>query len=145
MRKTGYKLKRRTLDKQATLQAYENRLKSLDLDILKNLENKYVSSYDIYDTYTVDDMEEQLEIRKDTHLDSVVFRLYEVCLTRGVQLRGVTSHRKIYGEYISAIPDPDFDREKDCVFVGQHNAFHLTRAHPVFSIQVVDKRYVLDS
>jgi hypothetical protein len=31
------------------------------------------------------------------------------------------------------------------VFVGQHNAFHLTRAHPVFSIQVVDKRYVLDS
>ena len=62
-----------------------------------------------------------------------------------LQLRGVTSHRKIYGEYISAIPDPDFDREKDCVFVGQHNAFHLTSAHPVFSIQVVDKRYVLDS
>ena len=50
MRRTGYKLKRRILDKQATLQAYENRLKSLDLDILKNLENKYVSSYDIYDT-----------------------------------------------------------------------------------------------
>ena len=82
MRKTGYKLKRRTIDKQGTLQAQENRLKSLDLDILKNLENKYVSSYDIYDTYTVDDMEEQLEIRKDTHLDSVVFRLYEVCLSR---------------------------------------------------------------
>ena len=80
------KQKRCIIDKEATLKAYSARINSLPMEAFIELEGKFISAYDIWDTYRGEELREQIEMRRGTLLDSVVFRLSE--LKRGFKCLG---------------------------------------------------------
>ena len=63
------------LNLEATLNAYENRIKSLPREGLLALENAWLSSYDVWDTIPFDKMEEEIHKRHGTSLDNNAYRL----------------------------------------------------------------------
>lgn len=135
------KLIRRKLNKTATLRAYELRMRSLPLEALKELENKFISSYDLYDTFNKDEIAEQIELRRDKDIDNSAFRLAHVCRERGVELVGVTSERIRNGKPLAALGLPNRNRLDDVVYVGQTNSFCKKQPHKTLSLLPRDKRY----
>ena len=97
-------LKRRKLNLEATLNAYENRIKSLPREDLLALENAWLSSYDVWDTIPFDKMEEEIRKRHGTSLDNNAYRLFQVVTEKEIPIAGITSERQSNGTYIAQIP-----------------------------------------
>ena len=111
---------------------------SLHDDIFKRLEDKWLSSCDVYDTIPHLDCEAEIEVRYSSVVDSSIFRLYRVCIERGVTPRGITSERIRAGERMAALPV----EELDCiVYCGIHNSFALKK-RTIFGLSPQDRRYV---
>jgi hypothetical protein len=134
---------RRAVDLQATLVAYTNRLLSLKEELFESLNGCWLSSYDLWDSFTKDQLiEEELALRRFTHLDSSVLVLFQFCVIKGINVLGVTSERLVKGQHIAAIPVVGGREGVTTVYVGEHNAFSNKKRHPLFSILTQDKRYV---
>jgi len=79
------RLRRRKIDTIATLNAYEQRIRSLPQSVHHKLEGAWLSSYDNWDTVEADKMSEEVEGRAgDPFLDNDTVRLFKVALERGV-------------------------------------------------------------
>jgi len=100
----------------------------------KPLENKWLQSYDIFQTYIHNDQE--IEDRYNTHLDSHIFRLAHALNERGISFKGITSAKHLNGKRIAAVPD-----EENLFYVGEHNSFRQ-RSATLFSLRPEDKRRV---
>ena len=134
-------LKRRKLNLEATLNAYENRIKSLPREDLLALENAWLSSYDVWDTIPFDKMEEEIRKRHGTSLDNNAYRLFQVVTEKEIPIAGITSERQSNGTYIAQIPVEGGRAQTKVMFVGAHNSFCGKKAS-LFSILPIDKRYV---
>ena len=134
---------RRKLDLQATLVAYTNRLLSLKEELFESLNGCWLSSYDLWDSFTKDQLiEDELALRRFTQLDSSVLVLSQFCVIKGINVLGVTSERWVNGQHIAAIPVVGGREGVTTVYVGEHNAFSNKKMHPLFSVLAQDKRYV---
>ena len=131
-------LKRRKLDKQATLRAFEIRMMALDMGIFEQLEDKWISSFDVFDTSPHCEMEAEIESRYGTELDKPLYRLYRVCLERGITPRGVTSERVRAGMRMAALPNEELPYVMYC---GRHSGFRHKKRN-VFALAPCDKRYL---
>ena len=131
------RLKRRTLDLERTLLAYEQRMLAMPREEFEKIRDKYLSSFQIYETYSGNDLKENRELRRGTHLDNSTFRLSEVAEQRGVPIRGITSQRKADGKRIAALSS---EEEQHILYVGRHNAFTNDKSNS-FSLTRFDKRY----
>ena len=137
MTKQKRKLVRRTLNKKQSLRAFEARMHSIPIDKFRaDLEGRYLSSFDCYDTYKQGDPE--IERRYDSFLDNPCFRLAYVCQARDVKILGVTSSKIIRGHRLAALPKEDLER---ITYVGPHNPFHNYKASE-YSLRPEDKRYL---
>ena len=132
------RLKRRTLDLERTLLAYEQRMLAMPREEFEKIRDKYLSSFQIYETYSGNDLKENRELRRGTHLDNSTFRLSQVAEKRGVPIRGITSQRKANGKRIAALSS---EEEQHILYVGRHNAFTQDKSS-AFSLTRFDKRYV---
>ena len=128
-------MKRRKLNIQSTLNAYENRLKNLPDAEFEVLKDKFLSSFDIYDTFYPSHFLEQFEHRFGTHLDAPIWRLMRVCIEKNIIISGLTSERVLHGNRIAALPEG-----AKTIYVGPHNSF-LNKKRIIFSLHPVDKRY----
>ena len=131
-------LKRRKINKQATLRAYEIRMMSLSDNIIEQLEDQWLSSYDVFDTIPHIDCGSEVDLRYKSDVDNSIFRLYRVCLERGVTPRGITSERIRAGERMAALPNEELDCIVHC---GIHNSFTLKK-RTVFGLSPQDRRYI---
>ena len=134
---------RRKLDQEATLAAYTNRLLSFRPEIFEPLKGCWLSSYDIWDSYTREQLiESELDLRRFTNLDNNVLVLFHVCVQLGINVLGITSDRLKNGNYIAAIPVSGGRECASVIYVGEHNAFAKKRRHQTFILLAQDKRYV---
>lgn len=134
-------LKRRKINLEATLNAYENRIKSLSKEDILVLENAWLSSYDVWDTIPFAKMEEEIQKRHGTALDNNAYRLFQVATEKLIPIAGITSERQSNGSYIAEIPQEGGRSQTKIVFIGAHNSFCGKKAS-VFSILPIDKRYL---
>ena len=143
---TKRKIRRRQLDLVRTLNAYEMRIRSIPRDKLLELEDGWLSSYELWNTVLASQFDEEYHIRRDNpNLDSCVLRLASVCLEKGINIRGCTSERKRYGVFVASLADEKPREEQKIIFCGSHSSFHHKTRHSLFSIQPHDKRYYNDS
>jgi len=131
----GQRFTRRTMNKTASLRAYEARMHTLTDDTMQGLINKWIASFEMYDTYSINDPE--IDRRYGSSLDNSCFRLARVCKARGIEIKGVTSSRVVKGTRIAAIKE---DEINDIVYVGSHVSFQNFRSS-VYSLRAQDKRY----
>lgn len=134
------KLTRRKLHTENTLNAYEQRIRSLHQTDLQELEGVWLSTYDIWDTIPSGKIQEEFLTRQHTKLDNNAFRLFLVAKERGVNPMGLTSERQTGGIYIAEIPVEGGRSVSNVKFVGLHNSF-TGRSTSKFSILPHDKRY----
>ena len=88
------KFTRRKLDLEATLAAYTNRLLSIRPEIFESLNGCWLSSYDLWDSYTREQLiESELDLRRFTNLDNNVLVLFHVCVQLGINVLGIASDR----------------------------------------------------
>ena len=92
----------------------------------------------MYDTIPHIDCESEVDLRYKSDVDNSIFRLYRVCLERGVTPRGITSERIRAGERMAALPNEELDCIVHC---GIHNSFTLKK-RTVFGLSPQDRRYV---
>ena len=130
-------LKRRKLNKNATLRAFEIRMMALPDATIQQLEDKWISSFDVFDTQPHCEMESEIDVRYGTDVDSPLLRLYRVCLFRGVTPRGVTSERVRCGMRLAALPEEELPF---LVYCGKHISFHK-KTRNIFALAPCDKRY----
>ena len=134
---------RRKLDQEATLAAYTNRLLSFRPEIFEPLKGCWLSSYDIWDSFTRQQLiDNELDLRRFTKLDNNVLVLFHVCVKLGIDVLGITSDRLKNGNYIASIPISGGRECTSVIYVGEHNAFANKKSHPKFSLLTEDKRYV---
>ena len=134
---------RRVVDLQATLVAYTNRLLSLKEELFEPLHECWLTSYDVWDSFTKDQLiEDELAVRRFTCLDNNVLVLFQFCVMKEINVLGITSDRLIKGQYIAAISIVGGREGVTTVYVGEHNAFSNKKRHPLFSVLTQDKRYV---
>ena len=131
---------KRVLDIQRTLLAYEQRMMVLSIEEFSKIEDKYLSSFDIFETYSGTDLQDAREQRRGTHLDNSTFRLSEIAQRRGVRIRGVTSQKQSKGYRFAALSE---EEQKQVYYVGQNSSFTGDRCN-VFSISRLDRRFVDD-
>jgi len=136
--------RRKKLDIVKTLKAYENRIMSLPQDEFEVLRDKYISSYEVWDTFQNDEILEELRMRHGTKFDNIAFRLYLVARVKGIHLKGITSQKKLRGKRAGALKEGESE-EKDCFYVGPalnfENRDKLERS--VFSMRYEDRRFIL--
>ena len=132
------KFERKKIDWSRTLKSFECRMMSLDLEVLRGLENKFLSSYEVFDTFLATS-DEILDRYDDSNLDGHVWRLAHVCLQRDIKIRGITSARMIHGKRSAALPENEL---KNIVFVGRVNNFCHLIPHPIFKLGIHDMRYL---
>ena len=135
------RLRRQKIDTIATLNAYEQRIRSLPQSELYELEGAWLSSYDNWDTVEADKMSEEVEgPAGDPFLDNHTVRLLKVALERGVNALGITSERRAIRRYLAEIPVEGGRAASKVVFVGGHNSF-TQKSSSKWSISRRDKRY----
>lgn len=123
------KHQRRILDKKRTLRAFTCRFLAIPQAQIEELQGKWLSSYDIFDTYFIDD--DEISQRNKTELDHHIWRLAYLCLKRGVRPRGLVSARIHHGEKIASIPQNE-----------AHLMVHVGRgSKSEFRLKCQDKRY----
>jgi len=130
-------LRRRKLNKNASLRALEIRLMSLPDDIIKVCDDMWLSSFDMFDTIPHCEMMHEIDVRYEKNIDNPILRLYRVCLARGMQPRGVSSVRVRAGKRLASLPAEEMEFE---LFVGTHNSFSKKK-RSVFALAPEDKRY----
>lgn len=127
----GRRLKRRSLNITATLVAYENRLRDLDVAALRRYLNDgdWLTTYDVWDTHT--------ETPQNDVRQCNAFVAMRVLRDRGINIAGVCTEHRTRGKLISE-PPPTLTRR---IYVGKHNTFNNLNSHEVLSIMPSDKRY----
>ncbi len=134
---------RRKVDLQATIVAYTNRLLSLKEELFEPLHGCWLSSYDLWDSFTKDQLiEDELAVRRFTGLDDNALVLFQLCVMEKTDVLGITSGRLIKGQHIADIPIVGGREGVTTVYVGEHNAFSNKKRHPLFRVLTQDKRYV---
>jgi len=133
-------LRRRKLNVQSTLNAFEQRIRALSQTKLMELENSWLSSYELWDTVAETSMTEEYAARRGTDLENNVFRLFHIARDRGVNVLGVTSERQCAGEYVAEIPTPGGRSVSKIIYAGKNNSFTGRKAG-IWSILPRDKRY----
>ena len=73
---------KRVLDIQRTLLAYEQRMMIVPIEQFSIIKDKYLSSFDIFETYSGIELQDAREQRRGTHLDNSTFRLSEIAQRR---------------------------------------------------------------
>ena len=131
---------KRVLDIQRTLLAYEQRMMVLSIEEFSKIEDKYLSSFDIFETYSGIELRDAREQRRGTHLDNSTFRLSEIADRRGIPIRGVTSQKQSKGYRFAALSE---EEQKEVYYVGPNSSFTGDRCN-VFSISRLDRRFVDD-
>ena len=92
------KFTRRKLDLKATITAYTNRLLSFRRKIFEPLNGCWLSSYDVWDSYTRHQLiDKELALRWFTDLNNNVIALFHVCVGLGINVLGITSDRLVQG------------------------------------------------
>ena len=129
---------KRVLDTQRTLLAYEQRIMLLPIEEFSKIEDKFLSSFEIFETYRGIDLQDTREQRRGTHLDNSTFRLSEIAERRGVRVRGVTSQKKSKGCRFAALSE---EEEEHIFYVGPNSSFTRDRTS-CFSICRLDRRFV---
>jgi hypothetical protein len=125
----------------ATLNAYEQRIRSLPQSELEELSGVWLSSYDNWDTVEAAKMDEEVNQRSGVvALDNHTIRLFQVAVERGIDVKGITSERQTGGTYLAEIPLEGGRASSDVLYVGGHNSF-THKASSKWSICPVDKRY----
>ena len=126
----GRRLKRRSLNVAATLTAYENRLRDLDVLALRRYLNDgdWLTTYDVWDTHT--------DAPQNDVRNCNAFVALRVLRERGIRLAGVCTEHRTRGKLIS---EPAMHARR--VYVGKHNTFNSLNSHEVLSIMPSDKRY----
>ena len=132
------KFERKKIDWPRSLKAFECRMLCMDLKDFLGLENKFLSSYDVFDTFLADN-DEISDRYEHANLDGHVWRLAHVCLQRDVKIKGITSARVIRGKRCAALPENEL---KNTVFVGRVNNFQNIVPHHSFKLLPIDKRYL---
>ena len=130
-------LKRRKINKNASLRALEIRLMSLPHEIINQCENRWLSSFDMFDTIPHCEMMHEIDIRYQKDIDNPILRLYRVCVARGIQPRGISSVRVRAGRRLAALPIEEMEFE---LFVGTHNSFSKKK-RSILALAPEDKRY----
>lgn len=113
---------KRVLDKGATLNQYEQRIKLLVKDTItaddrEKLDKAYLSTYECYSTTTTD------FLNTDRQCNSAVV-LMRVLRSMGVNVLGVTSERTKNGEYVASGRSG-----MKVVYVGKHTYFTNKTSH----------------
>lgn len=108
---------KRCIDREATLQMYMKRIKNLPRTAFDELENRWLSTFDIFSSiYKCDLSSVSLFIFQNVS----AVHLMSYCTQLGVNVCGVTSERKHNGQYICR---ERADPENDVVFVGKFSYF----------------------
>lgn len=128
---------RRKLDWPRTFRAYTHRINDFSDEELEELDDKYLTSFDVWNTFDT-------RHNPPPHTTSNAFVLAEIAKSRGVKVRGVTSERRINdrlicesllnGDVRSAMPGK-------FVYTGPFNYFTGHKSSK-WSILPEDKRYV---
>lgn len=131
--------RQRALDMVKTLEAYKERLQSLPDECFDELNNAYISCFDVYST-----LEWPTEfVPPRMRCNATV--LAEEAYGRGVSVLGVTSQRKKKGEFICNMLRPGVGCDvvpRDqvrVIYVGQYSYFTSNKKHAIFSLQRSDK------
>ena len=109
----------KAINKAATFCVYESRVASHP--DLAELDGVYLSTFDLYSTLECDD-DGNLDVPANIP-DCLAFHLVAVARSRGYHVRGVTSERKVNGEYICRDLGGKPRERCEVVYVGPHNHF----------------------
>ena len=123
--------RRRRLDMASSLENYRKRIETGPLQgDLHELEGSYLSTFSIFST--------EKNVRK-RHSNNA-FVLMDICRSRSIDIRGVTSECKVGGEYRAPLLDDDTRENSRVVYVGNYNYF---TKHPEskWSLKPGDKMY----
>ena len=131
----GRRLKRRSLNVAATLLAYENRLRDLDVTALRRYlkDGDWLTTYDVWDTHT--------ETPTNDVRNCNAFVALRVLRDRGINIAGVCTEHRTRGKLISEPPRTDDASDGNRIYVGKHNTFNNLNSHEVLSVMPADKRY----
>ena len=136
-----YLCRTKNLDIVKTLKAYENRIMALDQSDFECLREKYISCYDVWDTFQKNEIQKEIDMRYATKFDNIAFRLYMVATIKNIQLKGVTSHKKMRGRRVASLKFGETE-EGDTFYVGPALNFDETRLErSIFSMRAEDRRY----
>lgn len=108
---------RRVVDMKATLETYMQRIKRLPKNKFQQLENKWLSTFDIFSTIKADGLN-SVSLFIFENVPAIHLMLY--CKQLGVNVCGVTSERKQNGRYICK---ERANEENDIVYVGKFSYF----------------------
>ena len=135
--RTKRTLRRRKLNRNASYRALEIRLMSLPDEIINVCEDKWLTSYCVFDTYPHSEMQNEIDVRYRTDVDNPLMRLYRVCMARNIQPRGISSERIRAGQRLASLPE---EEKEFTLFVGAHCSFN-GKKRSVFALAPEDKRY----
>ena len=129
--RANQKRKRRSLNQNGTLERFRNRISMLSTEVLREkLEDKYILTYDVWDTLM--DLPEAGQ--RPTNAALI---LWSIAKERGVHVLGVASSRKRKGSYVNPVPSG-----KQTLFIGSSQYFTGYTRDPIFSVQPADKVYL---
>ncbi len=127
--------RRRRLNMEATVAKYAARMRALPTSHFEPLRDGYLSTFDVWGTFDTEGTATQ-------NTTSSAFELANICIEKGVHVRGITSERKAGGEYICTyLLNGDVRHECNVQYVGMFNYFTQSPATP-WSIIREDKVYV---
>ena len=136
-----YLCRTKNLEVIRTMKAYENRLMALKKSDFECLRNKYISCYDVWDTFQQDEVKKEIEMRYGTKFDNIAFRLYMVATIKNIQMKGITSHKKMRGRRVASLKLGETE-EADTFYVGPALNFDDTKLErSIFSLRAEDRRY----
>ena len=112
---------KRKINRQRTIEKYMDRMRSKPRAFFEPLEGAYLSTYSIYSTI------HDLEISRFIFFNCFAVHLMSFARALGINVLGVTSERKIDGEYICEVrKNPD----NKIVYVGKYSFFSNAPASP---------------
>ena len=127
---------KKTKDKKATIQQYLKRMqKCLDKnpDFLKALDDRYLTSYDVYTTTTKIRLVDPIKFETEQP-----FALMRFAQQNGISILGIISERKKGGNYICSEREKYSDK---CVYIGRYNYFGKQLETSPFAILSCDSVY----
>lgn len=118
--------RRHPIDEEATLDRYEERLRSMPEEAFRELDNAWLETFEVYSTFTGD------------HIDCAATRLMRVARSYGVNVLGVTSARRTGGKPLCPLILGLPREQAKVVYVGQKNFFTMHDESP-FSLRFADR------
>lgn len=109
-------VRRKELDRPATLARYEKRIREMPDSSFAELQDAYLSTFDCYCNIHDD-------VPNERPLCNHAVVLMRVARSRGFNVLGVTSERSEHGEHCVQLPPPHDRSHTPVVYVGKYNYF----------------------